>query len=86
MQEPSEAGTSSPLAGKRVLFTGSLPIPRSEAEALVEGAGGVAAKSASRNVDFVVVGENPGSKAAKARDLGLTIIDFETFQGLLDRA
>lgn len=76
-QEP-KAGQ--PLFGKRVLFTGGLPgMGRSEAEALVTKAGGVAAKSISKNVDYVVVGENPGGKLNKANALGLTVIGFEEF-------
>ncbi len=80
-QEPT-AGL--PLSGKRVLFTGGLPgMSRSEAEALVAKAGGVAAKSVSKNVDYVVAGESPGSKLDKAYALGLTVIGFEEFTRLV---
>jgi DNA ligase (NAD+) len=79
-----EGKTNLPLAGKRVLFTGGLPsMSRSEAEALVEQAGGMAAKSISKNVDYVVVGENPGSKLDKADKLGLAVIGFEEFLRLV---
>jgi len=72
-----------PLAGKRVLFTGSLPgLSRGNAEKMVESAGGSVAKTASRNVDFVVVGEEPGSKLAKAQALGLKIIGLDEFRAL----
>lgn len=74
---------SGPLAGKRVLFTGSLPIPRGEAEKLVEAAGGIAAGGVSKKVDYVVAGEDPGSKLDKARQLGLTVLDYDAFQQLL---
>ncbi|WP_027368137.1 NAD-dependent DNA ligase LigA [Desulfocurvibacter africanus] len=79
-----EGKTKLPLAGKRVLFTGGLPsMSRSEAETLVEQAGGTAAKSISKNVDYVVVGENPGSKLDKADKLGLAVIGFEEFLRLV---
>jgi len=78
--KPSADQPLSLLSGKRVLFTGSLPgLSRSEAEALVEKVGGVAAKSISRNVDYLVVGESPGSKLDKARKLGLTVLGLEEF-------
>ena len=75
-----------PLAGKTFIFTGTLPMPRAEAEALVEGLGGRAAPSITKKVDYVVAGEAAGSKLAKARDWGLTILDFTAFQDLVREA
>lgn len=72
-----------PLAGKRFLFTGGLPIPRGEAEKLVEARGGIAAGSVSKKLDYVVAGEKAGSKLDKARQLGLNILDYEAFTALL---
>ena len=80
----ADADRPLPLAGKRLLFTGALPVSRSEAKRLAEEAGGTAVASASRRVDWVVAGENAGSKLDKARELGLDIIDYETFLSLLD--
>ena len=72
------------LAGKKVLFTGSLQsIARSEAKKLVESEGGEAASGVSSTVDYVVVGEDPGSKLDKAKKLGLTILTEEQFKKLL---
>ncbi|MGB2599262.1 MAG: BRCT domain-containing protein, partial [Candidatus Omnitrophota bacterium] len=72
------------LAGKKVLFTGSLQsIARSEAKKLVESEGGEAASGVSSTVDYVVVGEDPGSKLDKAKKLGLTILTEEQFRRLL---
>ena len=79
----AEASAGLPLAGKVFLFTGTLPVKRDEAHAMVEAQGGVAAKSISKNVDYVVAGEKAGSKVQKAEKLGLEVIDFETFQGLI---
>lgn len=73
-----------PLAGKRVLFTGALPeLSRSEAARLVEEAGGIVTKSISKQVDYVVAGEAPGSKLAKARALGVAVLAPEEFAGLI---
>jgi DNA ligase (NAD+) len=61
-----------PLAGKTVVFTGTLGrMTRSEAKARAEALGATVAATVSRKTDYVVVGEDAGSKAAKARDLGV---------------
>ncbi len=74
-----------PLSGKRFLFTGTLPgLPRSEAERLVKAAGGEIAGSVSRKLDYLVAGDDPGSKLDKARGLGLTILGPEEFRRLLE--
>jgi len=73
-----------PLKGKTFLFTGALEgMSRDEAKDLVFVRGGEIASSAGKGVDYVVVGQEPGSKYAKARKLGLTIIDEEEFQRLV---
>ena len=56
---------------------------RNEAKDLVEARGGEVASSAGKGVDYVVAGKDPGSKYAKARELGLTIIDEEEFKRLM---
>lgn len=72
--------SDSAFAGKRVLFTGSLSgLQRTQAQKLVEHAGGTVANAVSKKVDFVVVGADPGSKLAKARELGLKILDETEF-------
>ena len=72
-----------PLQGKRVLFTGSLSMPRARAQRLAEGAGAVLAGSVSRKLDYLVVGEKPGSKLEKARGLGVSILSEEEFVRLV---
>lgn len=72
------------LAGKKIVFTGSLTtMSRSEAKDLVESLGGEAASSISSGVDFVVAGEKAGSKLDKARAKGIEILTEEQFQKML---
>jgi len=73
-----------PLSGMTVLFTGRMArFTRPEAETRVMQLGGRAAQDVSRKVSIVVVGEDPGSKASKARDLGLRIITESEFLDLI---
>jgi DNA ligase (NAD+) len=75
--DPSEQRASGgPLEGKTVVLTGTLPeLTREEAAALVKGAGGKVTSSVSKKTDYVVAGESPGSKLAKAEQLGTEILD-----------
>lgn len=73
-----------PLAGKTFVFTGELErFTRAEASAIVERLGGKVSSSVSRKTDFVVVGENPGSKYQKALSLGVRTLNEEEFLRLL---
>lgn len=73
-----------PLTGKTFVITGTLSKwSRKEAEELVEKAGGRAAGSVSKKTDYVLAGENAGSKLAKAEKLGVEIIDETTFARLI---
>ncbi len=72
------------LAGKSFLFTGALSQPRQHFQALAEQAGGIVRSGVSKNLDYLVVGENPGSKLEKARELGVRILDERQFLQLLD--
>ncbi len=75
---------SQKLAGKIFVFTGALKsMSRQEAEAKVEELGGRASSSVSKKTDFVVVGEDPGSKYEKAKALGIKTITEEEFQQLI---
>ncbi len=72
------------LDGERFVFTGRLDdFTRSEAEKAVEDLGGRATSSVSSVTDYLVVGENPGSKYDEARELGTTIIDEEEFKDMI---
>jgi DNA ligase (NAD+) len=74
-----------PLAGKTFVLTGTLPtLSRDEAKDLLEAAGAKVAGSVSKKTDYVVAGEEAGSKLDKARELGVTIIDEAGLRALLD--
>ena len=68
------------LAGKTVVFTGALPsLSRDEAKALARSAGAHIASSVSKKTDFVVMGDEAGSKARTARELGVTVLSEAEF-------
>lgn len=71
------------LTGKKILFTGSLSRSREDFEKLAEDAGAVVMSGVSKKLDYLVVGEKPGSKLAKAQELGLTILDEAALLELL---
>jgi DNA ligase (NAD+) len=72
------------LAGKTFVFTGTLKtFGRDEARNLVESLGGTTVSSVSKKVDFVVIGEDPGSKFDKAKELGIKILTEEEFKKMI---
>lgn len=72
------------LAGTRVVFTGTLSkLHRDEAKRLVEERGGRVTSSVSKNTSFVVAGEDAGSKAEKARELGVKVVSEDEFLALV---
>ena len=79
----SEAADSA-IAGKTVVFTGSLAsMSRGEAKARAEALGAKVAGSVSNRTDLVVGGADAGSKAKKARELGVVVVDEETWFGMI---
>ncbi len=77
--------TNGALAGKTLVVTGTMAgMDRQQAEASIRAAGGKPAGSVSRNTDYVVAGDNAGSKLAKAHELGVPVLDEEQFRRLLN--
>lgn len=77
-----EAGDN-PFAGKALVFTGTLEtLSRQEAEARAEALGAKVTKSVSKKTDFVVVGADAGSKAAKAAELGVRVLSEAEFRDM----
>src|SRR5204862_247992 len=75
-----------PLTGQTLVLTGGLAeLSRDEATRLAEEAGGKVTSGVSKRTDFVVAGESPGSKLAKAEQLGVEVIDEAEFLKRLGR-
>jgi DNA ligase (NAD+) len=82
-----EESGSSPIAGKVVVFTGSLAtLTRPEAKALAERLGAKVTDSVSRKTDLVVLGADAGSKAKKAAELGVRTVTEQEFRDLITQA
>ncbi len=86
MAEDASAGPK-PLLGKSFVLTGGLSrLTRDEARTAIQHLGGRVTSSVSKKTDYVIVGEDPGSKAEEARRLGITTLDEAAFLGLLGRS
>jgi DNA ligase (NAD+) len=68
-----------------IVITGTLPKPREEIEDLIESLGGHASSSISKNTDYVVVGETPGSKLKKAHDLKVRTISYDELMRIIQQ-
>ena len=76
LSEAERRAEGGPLEGKTFVLTGTLPsLTREEATAMIRTAGGKVTGSVSKSTDFVVAGDSPGSKLAKAEELGRPVID-----------
>ncbi|MFZ0052656.1 MAG: NAD-dependent DNA ligase LigA, partial [Desulfobaccales bacterium] len=85
-EEPPERRSAGPLAGKTFVFTGGLAhISREEAKAQVTARGGKVSSAVSAKTDYVVVGADPGNKYAKAKELGVPLLEESAFAELIGR-
>lgn len=83
--EPIEESVGKKLSGKKFVFTGELKtLTRSQASARVQALGGEVSESVSKKTDYVVVGDNPGSKYRKAQSLNVPILTEKEFLQMLE--
>jgi DNA ligase (NAD+) len=76
MEEERTAPVEGPLSGKTLVLTGTLPtLTREDATERIEAAGGKVTGSVSKKTDYVIAGEDPGSKLTKAEQLGTEVLD-----------
>ena len=82
----SSATAALPLAGKTFVLTGTLPtLSREAAKEMIEVKGGKVTGSVSSKTDYVVAGEDAGSKLVKAQELGITLLNEDQLKELLDQ-
>lgn len=85
-EQRAPAAASEAVTGKTFVLTGTLPtMTRSEAKVKIESMGGKVTGSVSKKTDYIVAGEDPGSKYDKARELGVTILDEAALMELLEQ-
>ena len=84
LSQEKESKTNSIFANKRVVLTGSMSQPRSVIKTILEERGAIVSSSLSKRSDYLIYGENPGSKYKKAQELGVKVISQEQMQKMLD--
>lgn len=84
LQYRARSGDAAKLSGKTFVITGTLNMPREEAKEKIKFLGGQVSESVSKKTDYVVAGENPGSKLNKATKLGVKVISEGEFFKMLN--
>ena len=83
--EPPEEPKAGPFSGKTFIITGTLSRPRSAVEAEIRDRGGAIGSSVSKKTDYLIVGDQPGTKLAKAQKVGVEILDEAGYAALTGR-
>jgi DNA ligase (NAD+) len=83
---PVAGASSGPLSGKTFVLTGTLTMPRSRAKERIQQAGGTVASAVSAKTDYLVAGEDPGSKIKKAGELGVAVLSEQELLDLIGGA
>ena len=79
-----EAPKEGPLSGRTFVLTGTLTeFSREDAKREIEKRGGIVTSAVSQRTDYIIVGENPGSKLEKAQKLGVRVLDEQAFLALI---
>ena len=81
--EKSKRATSGSLSGKSFLISGTLPIARDKAQEIIENNGGKLLSGVSSKLNYLVVGDDPGSKLDKAQSLEVKIISWDELLKML---
>ena len=84
MTFPKVVETGGKLAGKTFCVTGTFELSRDDIHAMIEENGGEVRTAVSGNLDYLIAGDNAGSKKEKALSLGVTILDWIEFKNLFD--
>ena len=84
IKEPEKTAVNSNIANKTFVLTGTLSMPRKDVENIIESLGGRTSSSVSKNTDYVLAGEDAGSKLDKAKSLGVKIISEDDFKKLIE--
>ena len=81
---PETAAAGEDLAGKTFVLTGTLSMPRNRVKELIQAKGGTVSSSVSGKTDFLVAGENPGSKLKKAEGLDVRVLDEQELLSMVE--
>ena len=84
--EALQRALEGPLSGKSFLITGTLPEPRDKVKDLIESLGGKILSSVSAKLNYLLVGEDPGSKLEKAQNLKVEVLDWASFNDLIKKS
>jgi DNA ligase (NAD+) len=78
-----EEATPENFEGKNIVFTGTMRYPRSHMETIARSVSMIVQDRVTRQTDFLVYGDRPGSKLAKAEKLGVTILEEHEFMDMI---